>query len=65
MDHVWCEHLAVTACLVMASVVNYVGDGDQHVGIYASRVNWHTCFKSVFWVPMPPGNSHKILNLFF
>jgi len=35
----------------MASVVNYLyfmAIGDQHVAIYASRVNWCTCYSNCF-----------------
>ena len=43
-----CEKHAA-ACSVTASVVNVCGDGDRHVGIYASPDNWHTClFVDVF-----------------
>ena len=27
-----------------ASVVNYFGDGDRHVRLYASPDNWRTCY---------------------
>ena len=45
-DRVCCEKQAA-AWSVTASVVNYLCFaviGDQNVGIYASRVNWHTSY---------------------
>ena len=42
-DRVWCVKQAAVWS-VTATVVNYLCDGDRHVGIYASPDNWHTCY---------------------
>ena len=41
-----CEKHA--ACSVTASVINVCGDGDRHVGIYASPDNWRSCCSVLF-----------------